>query len=47
MEVHIKHWLPTKGRGPNTCVGGFGDQAMNLEVYGIESYLCICVGCAC
>ena len=37
MEVHIKHWLPTKGRGPNTCVGGFGDQAMNLEVYGIES----------
>jgi hypothetical protein len=37
MEVHINHWLPTKGRVPNACVGGFGDQAMSLKVRGIES----------
>ena len=30
MEVHINHWLLTKGRVPNACVGGFGDQAILL-----------------
>ena len=33
----IKHWLPTKGRVPNACVRGFGDQTMSLEVHNIES----------
>ena len=37
MEVHINHCQPTKGRAPNACVGGFGDQAMSLEVRGIGS----------
>ena len=37
MEVHINHWLPTKGRVPNAWIGGFGDQAMSLEVCSIES----------
>ena len=37
MEVHINHWLPTKGRVLNACVGGFGDQAMSLKARGIES----------
>ena len=46
MEVHINHWLPTKGKIPNACIGGFGDHAMNLEVRGIESLPCMCVGCA-
>jgi hypothetical protein len=31
-----KLWLPMKGRVPNACVGGFGDQAMSLEVCIIE-----------
>ena len=26
------HWLPTKERVPNACLGGFGNQAMSLEV---------------
>ena len=30
------HWLPNKGRIPNTCVSGFGEQAMSLEVHDME-----------
>ena len=37
MKVHVKHWLPTNGRFLNACVGGFSDQAMTLEVHGIEN----------
>ena len=37
MEVHLSHWLPTKGRVPNACVGGFGDLAMSLKVRGFGS----------
>jgi hypothetical protein len=37
MEAHIDHWLLTKGRVPNACVGEFGDQAMSLKVRGFES----------
>ena len=37
IVVHINHWLPTKGRVSNTCVGGFGEQAISLEVRSIES----------
>ena len=37
MEVLINHWLPTNGRVLNACVGGFGDQAMSLEVRGVRS----------
>ena len=37
MEVHINHWIPTKGRVPNACVRRFGDQAMSLKVRGFET----------
>ena len=37
MEIHINHWLPTKGRVPNTYVEGLADQGMSLEVRNIES----------
>ena len=26
------HWLPTKGRVSNACIGGFGNHAMSFEV---------------
>lgn len=38
-------WLPTKGRVPNTCVRGFGNQTMSLEI-GIGSEPMACLGCA-
>ena len=31
------YWLPTKGGILNACVGGFGDQAISLEVCGMGS----------
>ena len=37
IEVHINHWLLTKGKISNACIRGFGDQAMSLEVRNIES----------
>jgi hypothetical protein len=33
----MKYWLPTKGKFLNACVGWFGDQAISLEVRGIEN----------
>ena len=31
------YWSLTKGIVPNVCERGFGDQAISLEVRGIES----------
>ena len=39
------HWLPTEGIVQYTCLKGFCNQSMSLEV-GMESQPCACVGCA-
>jgi hypothetical protein len=38
------HWLPTKGRVPNACVGGCGNQVMSLEV-GMGRTMRVCGMC--
>ena len=35
MEIPSNHWLPTNGRIPNACVGGFGDPTTCLVVRGM------------
>ena len=40
MQVHINHWLPTKGRVQNACVGRFDDQVMTWRsTWSIHGFL--------